>query len=305
MMPDLRRICLAISSYRSDDAVLEILEAAHATGSRHSFESIIVQDSLGSGVIPQAIHARGFEDVHYLNATTNLGSAGNLAARLSVASKRSADYVFAINHDGKLDLDLIARLQEAADQHPNIGAVFPRRRYPKRNGQLERTGERGPIPFFFGERHPPGTPTSATTWSSSNGSLYALAPVRAGLLPRAEFWMGWEDLEYGLQLRAANHAQLIVNDAILDDDYEYRIHRFGPLSLSISSKPAWYEYYIARNLILATHHHPELRRMAAAKVFVEAGVVLAARADKRRRFRLLGRGVFDGLLGKAGKGPVP
>ncbi len=302
------RVVLAISAYRSDDAVLGLLAQVCTGPSVAPFVAVLVLDSLGSGAIPAAILARGWTGVRYRSAAANLGSAGNLAERLRWAAELEADFVYALNHDGSLDVVALRALVSEAVRTPKIGAAYPLRRRLGRDGRYDLTGRRAfPLRHEGSSTVPPGS-SFPVRWGSSNGTLYALAPVRAGVVPMAELWMGWEDLAYGWALTRAGYAQICVTGARFDDPYEYAARRVGPVRATLTDKPSWYAYYFSRNLILAARRQrPPLRVRAAlvARIAAEVGVTVVARPQKRVRLRLLAQGVWDGLRGRSGKGSVP
>jgi hypothetical protein len=152
---------------------------------------------------------------------------------------------------------------------------------------------------------PPSEPLLPVWWSSSNPALYALGPVRAGLLPWADLWLGWEDLGYGWMLAQHGYPQFIVSDAITEDGYELRPIAGG---VHVSDKPTWYAYYVTRNLVLITRRtRPGARRATAVmmRLALEVGVTLAVRRDKRTRLRYLARGLADGFRGRVGKWDLP
>lgn len=298
------RVCLAISAYRSDDSVLRLLEHALAL-SDAPFSKILVVDSLSSGVVPAEIEKRGWGSrVEYRSFPTNLGSAGNLSQRLRIPTEQGFDFVYAINHDGLVAPEIISALLAHADD-ARVGAVYPLRRYTRRGNRFDLTGlTRLPIPALVSKRAPQ-KPVLKAHWGSSNGALYATLPLKKGARILDELWLGWEDLAYGWTLDAAGFEQRLVTGAVLDDDYEYEQRTLGP---TMSEKPAWYSYYVARNLVLAAQRTGQglpMRAAVASRALMEIGVTLVARREKSRRLRLVMQGWLDGLRGRAGKGPVP
>jgi hypothetical protein len=140
-------------------------------------------------------------------------------------------------------------------------------------------------------------------WDSSNGALYSLAPIRAGVAVWADLWMGWEDLAYGWSLSNAGWRQLFCADAEYRDDYEYQPVRLFGCDYFIARKPAWYAYYLIRNLVLIV-----LRTKAgwqgwlflSNRLMREFAFTLLFRKQKLTRLRMLARGLFDGLRGRTG-----
>lgn len=303
-------VCLVISAYRSDEAIARLLETASAIVDA-PWSRVLVVDSLGSGAIPKLIEARGWGAwAEYRSYDTNLGSAGNLSVRLRIAAEQGFEFAYAINHDGVVDPEIVRTLVRFAQtrDRARLGAVYPLRRYTKRQDLFDITGTwRLPFPFR-GTRHEPGGPAFSVHWASSNGALYSLDRVREGHEPWADFWLGWEDLAYGWLLGDLGFEQWVVTSAVLRDDYEYRTTG-GPFArVTVTDKPPWYSYYHARNLILAARRTRSgflAGSVVAARIALEAGIVLVLREEKADRLRLLARGVLDAVQNKAGRGSVP
>lgn len=299
-MRELGRVCLAISSFRNDDALLQLL-GRQRDALRH-FARVLVVDSLGTGELPRRLSELApTARVEYHCFPENLGSAGNLARRLSLAGSGPGDFAYGLNHDGDLQPDAIVQLVRLADSAIGpLGALFPLRRMTERGGKFDRTGQ-ARFPFTaIRSKAPPREPLSDVFWSSSNGALYALEPVRKGLLPFAELWMGYEDLGYGWLLHQNGYRQYVARDVRIDDGYEYRKSVAGP----ITNKPSWYAYYFARNLLLAaslTRQPFPVRTLALARVTLELGVTLALRNEKKARLLATAEGIVDGLRHRTGK----
>jgi len=302
------KVCLVISSFQHDQAVERILQRIF-TADKSPFFKIIVVDSLGTGRMPKLLRERGWHDVAYHCFAHNLGSAGNLAERLRLAAASEAAFAYAVNHDAALDLSVVEMLVAQANSIERLGALFPMRRIIRQGNKLDTTGASIlPLPFF-------GTkPTQAlpallpVKWSSSNGALYSLAPIREGLTPWSDFWLGWEDLAYGWLLDAHGYRQYIVSGARVDDDYEYRDFRLGPLKLKLTDKPSWYTYYQIRNLLLATQRTRRplaIRSVVASRIVLELALTVLFREEKKQRLHNLFCGLADGLAGRSGKWMLP
>jgi GT2 family glycosyltransferase len=269
---------------------------------------VIVVDSLGTGAIANLVASEGWSHVSYHSADVNLGSAGNLAKRLELAAETGCKYVYALNHDGHLDAAVLRELIRAADELPRAGAAYPHR-YLEQAGRFDSAGRHSPIPLpAFRRSAEASSEPYPVFWSSSNGALYALEPVRRGLLPWADLWMGWEDLGYGWLLHTHGYAQIVVPRAAWRDDYEYRTHRLLGRTVRITDKAPWYAYYQGRNLLLIARR---LRRPArdyaalTANLLLEVGVTALFRDQKALRYRLFASGIADALRSRAGKGRVP
>lgn len=296
------KTCLTISSFRFDDSVAALLEEAAPLVPR-VFSEIIVVDSLGTGRIPELIRERGWSFVTYHSESVNLGSAGNLARRLELAAATDADYAYALNHDGRVREDTVTALASAAARIERLGAAYPLRVLSNQDGRYDVTGAFRLLMPRRTRREPPEDELMDVYWGSSNGTLYALDPIRSGLKPWADLWMGWEDLGYGWLLFSHGYRQVIVRDAVFHDTYEFRglgEHQ----SLYVSRKPSWYAYYGTRNLILIGRRLRPAWDVGASfgcRIALECGTTALFRPEKRKRFELIARGIWDGLLGRTGK----
>lgn len=303
------RTCVAISAFRSDGAVSQLLGLA-ALVAAPPWEKIFVVDSLGSGALQDLINREGWGDrVAYHTFPTNLGSAGNLAKRLELAAAEGFDVAYTVNHDGVIDPEAVRELVNFAEARSldRLGAVYPLRRHLRQNGKYDLTGTyRVPVPFRGTDRRP--EVDFKVHWASSNGALYVLDRVREGLSPFADFWLGWEDLAYGWLLEDRGFEQWVDVKAVFEDDYEYRVRGQGSLAFAYTEKPYWYTYYQVRNLLLATQRTRAgalTRGVVAGRIASELCLTMLLRDRKLDRTRLLAQGLIDGLRGRAGKGALP
>jgi len=283
---------LVISSCRNDGDVARILGKVHESKARF-FERILVVDSEGTGEIPRLIEERGWDSVIYKSYEWNLGSGANLCERLRIAAEGGADYAYALNHDGNFDAEVVSALLKAAEPLENLGAAYPLS-YLTSAGAYNLTGTRElPLPAKL-VRSRPSEALIDAFWSSSNGALYSMEPVRRGVVPWSLMWMAWEDLEYGWRLSSGGYRQVIVCDAVYRDNYEYKKAWFG----RTVDKPAWRTYYNARNLLLAirrSRKQPLYFAVGAHRILLEFGLILAARDNKLERIKNLFRGAVAGL----------
>lgn len=300
---DVGRVVIAISAFRSDPSIVSLLEKLFAPGEQ-AFGQVIVVDSLGDGALEATIARAGWA-VLYHNADRNLGSAGNLALRLRLAAQTDADWCFAINHDGSIDRDMIRALVAKGSSEPRVGAVFPKRVFTDR-GHTVFAPHRSVFAMPRVARRSRNRMSDEVAWDSSNGALYALRPIREGVVPWGDLWMGWEDLAFGWCLSNASWRQLRCDAVEFADNYEYEQVRLFGKPFYIARKPSWYAYYVIRNLMLfARRSRSGARgwRLVGSRLCREVVLTLLYRTEKMHRLRLLGRGFLDGLAGVTGKGP--
>lgn len=305
----LRGIALAVSAYRSDEAVIGLLRSAFLEG-QPRFGAVIVVDSLGSGAIERAIRAEDW-DVHYINSDHNLGSAGNLALRLKTAAELDLQWCLAVNHDGVVDPSQVATLARHGSSRERVGAVYPQLIFTAAGGRADSARRRfttfGVLRADGEGSLPPGG-CESVVWSSSNGALYNLDPIRGGMHLWPELWMGYEDLAVGWELMRGGWTQLLCSDVRAADNYEFTEVRLLGRTVHLAVKPSWYNFYELRNLALIARRS---RGSAVSwaniglRMMIDLVLILMFRDRKLLRLRLLMSGLFDGLRNVAGKGPVP
>jgi hypothetical protein len=298
-------VALAISAYRSDDPVLQLLSRAFADG-QPRFAAVIVVDSQGSGAIPQAIDAHGWS-VTYISSDTNLGSAGNLDLRLRTAADLGLDWCLTLNHDGELDPAKVRRLVDHGRSRPRVGAVYPQLVFSSAGGRPDTPRRSFHTYGVLADAAASGDCVEVV-WSSSNGALYRLDAVRDGVGGWSDLWMGYEDLAMGWELKRRGWTQLLCRDVKVDDDYEFAPVRLLGRQIHLAAKPPWYNYYQQRNLwLIARRTRGEAAGMPGvlARLIVDVALILGFRDRKAERLKLTFKGFRDGLAGRTGKGPVP
>ena len=295
---ELADVVIAISAFRSDRSVMALLEAVFAAGGREAARVIVV-DSLSDGSLEQLIRQRGWP-VDYENAEVNLGSAGNLARRLELAALQDAQWCYTINHDGMFDRLTVETMVRCGRSASRVGAVFPRRVMLELGGKVLQPHLR----LFDMPRYGPSGSADdeplQVAWDSSNGALYSLQPVRGGIVPWADLWLGWEDLAYGWQLSSRGWKQLRCKQAEFHDDYEYQAVSLLAREFRIARKPAWYGYYQIRNLILIlrrTRAGPDGWLFLVRRLLRELSFAILFRSHKRERLKMLLFGLIDGVRG--------
>ena len=300
-------VAIAISAFRSDDAIIALLGAIFSDP-HPAVVKVIVVDSLGSGRIEAEIGAAGLPVV-YENNPQNIGSAGNLARRMSLAESTGAEWCLCLNHDADWSAARLSRMLETAAGRNRVGAVYPELDHSPRLPRWE-DGRRSFLPSAGDrlERIPEDDTGNEVLWSSSNHALYALAPFREGILHLGSLWMMYEDLAYGIALHQRGWLQLVSRNAILSGGFDYTKRRVFGRDVHIPEKPTWYSYYNIRNLILIRRKYgPDGvgYGVILRKLLQSTARILLLEDKKVERISLLYRGATAGLAAHEGKGPVP
>jgi GT2 family glycosyltransferase len=297
------KVAVAISTFRSGGPVIAMVD--RIIEEQWPVFAVIVVDSLANGELGRTLDSKKSSLVlTYENHDRNLGSAGNLQRRLELAAAMGADFVLALNHDAAVTRDIVEKLCRHTTL-PNLGALYPLR-FRTGKGFYDMSGESA---FSFRARGPQTRPAAdllEVYWSSSNGALYALAPLREkNLKPAGELWMGWEDYDYGHRLHQNGYRQYIVTAAETVDNYEYKQQQLLGSKITLADKPSWYLYYSVRNLLVINLYRlPGLRK--GLKTLIWAGSMLlhvwsSGPAKRLNAFSMYCGGLRDGLLNRRGK----
>jgi GT2 family glycosyltransferase len=300
-------VAIAISAFRSDIAVISLLEVIFSDP-HPEVRSVIVVDSLGSGVIAEIAAARHWK-LQYENMDTNIGSAGNLARRMELAAETGAKWCLCLNHDANWEAGRLSAMLSAGRSLPRVGAVYPVLDHSPREPRWE-DGRRHfrPSAGTRVSNIPSNELTAEVLWSSSNSALYSLAPLAENITVMSELWMGYEDLAYGFALYQGNWIQLSCRSARLSKVFDYIPRRFLGRTLHIHDKPDWYSYYNIRNLILIWRQYGSKcvsLRTILWKLVQTIIRILLLEDTKMNRLKMLYLGTLAGIFNKNGKGRYP
>jgi hypothetical protein len=294
------KVVLAVSSYLGDMAALDLVEVARSAPFQKAFDAIAVIDSGAQqqcALLRETLAAE-HPDVEYHWHESNLGSAGNLVVRLNWAIGTGADAVLAVNADGVLVADNIARMLDCL-RDTEKAAVYPTHIIEGQRVDLSCCRSvpilpsREPLGRLAGKRSIP------VRWGSSNGALYRVDALQALALDGiASLWYGWEDLGLGLSLHAAGHRQAMSVEAVQPTRADQK--HLSSTRLVVSAKEPWTTYYSVRNLLLLSKTHRGYTVQISLRVLREF-VMIVLRDRRRQRYARALRGLLDGARGVTGE----
>lgn len=181
----------------------------------------------------------------WLDGNLGIGAAQNRG--ISWALEHGASHVLLMDDDSLPATDMVQRLLEALDAHPQAAAVGPCHFDPRRG--LARTPFRR---FQRGRLRTLECSDVQRVWEVddliASGCLIPAPVLRTVGLMREDFFIDWVDIEWCLRARALGYRVLGSCAALLEHTLGDRVIRV--LGKEISLHAPWRHYYQARNLVL-------------------------------------------------------
>lgn len=249
-----------------------------------------------------AAWAAGVPNATYHRSPSNLGPAGGIAAGMEfvLAVASDDDFIVSIDDDDPPPndhtiediLDLFGRDQTDGEIAGGglVGAMYDRSRGLTRRLPDEKLVGTVDVDYVAGNQLP----------------TYRVRCVRdVGVFDR-ELFFGFEELEFGLRLRAAGYRVVVDGDVMTSmRALAGRLGR-GP-RIPGSGLAPWRRYYSSRNIVALAKRYGT--RTAPVWAVVHGGPAAAVRAIAvQRNFGSAGaamRGVFDGIRGRDGLVMLP
>ena len=231
-MPAAPRVCAAVVTYNRAQLLVECLDAVLAQ--THPVDRLLIVDNASTDGTEAALRDRGLLDrpeVEYLRLEENLGGAGGFARAVEVARGVECDWIWLMDDDSEPVPDSLERLltsPPAAD--PRTVAVCSK--VVLANGRID-ANQRGHfrrrlLPLAEREYRPGHHP--AIGFLSFVGSLLRRDAAARVELPRADFFVWGDDVEYSFRLRAVGDIRLVPESVMrhkrVTHSYENRRSRF-------------------------------------------------------------------------------
>lgn len=290
--PEGLSVAAVIVTFNRREIVLECL--AKLLGVKIAPDHTIVVDNASSDGTSSAIHA-AFPQVIVLEAEENLGPAGGFHRGMAEAFRLACDWIMVLNDDCFVEPDTLqGLLNVAASAEGDVGIIAP---VSSGNGNLGNVWRHRLVPIASGSggRAAPLVDVDQVTFS---GAL-----VRADLtervgLPRSDYFMMWEEVEYCLRVREHGFRVLVVPGLRV---------RHDALGRATTGGSPWREYYQIRNhlrFVLERRSLVEgLYWLVRHVRFTVSTLAFQDRKAARIWLRLLG--VVDAIRGRMGRTITP
>lgn len=270
--------CLLMQSRRLDGIILVDNASndgtlAYLQENFHYVDGMISVDPVKTGV-----------SIDYHRLKTNTGGAGGFSKALQIGRDSDYDWLWGMDDDAYPDVKALEKLMNVID--PSVeGNVY----WSNCDKDLDFDGEVKTVAdwMFVGFM----VPTSA---------------VRKVGVPRADFFVYFDDIEYAMRLKKSGYSIIKVKDSIIDHGNPIFLaewsRKVGPFLFAYPKFPDWKFYYFVRNnfLILSLKERFSFKRVKGTLgLFLR--VVFANPSQLPTFFEAL----IHGLLGVSGAKKVP
>ena len=250
----MKKVSIITVNYNQPELTELLLDSIFNTNTYFALEIIVVDN--GSQIDPLPGWKRKYPAVNFIASEKNLGFAGgnNLGIKEALG-----DYLFFVNNDTEFTDDLVDKLVEILDNHPEVGIVSPKIRYFSDPQVLQYAG-------FTRMNYYTGRNQCIGNKEKDNGQYDNLTgetgyPHGAAMMVRKDalkkvggmpelFFLYYEEIDWCDQIRRAGFTTWVNMQALI----------YHKESMTVGSDSPLKEYFMNRNRILY------LRRNAPVQV---------------------------------------
>jgi GT2 family glycosyltransferase len=210
-------VVAGLVTYNRKELLVEALQALLAQ--THPVDKVFVIDNASTDGTPELLRERGLldrDDVELVRMAENRGGAGGFAKAVEVARETGADWIWLQDDDAAPAPDAIATLLAAPPaQDPRVVAVCARVDLPdgRVDGNQRGHFRRRLLPLAGSEYRPGHFPSLG--FLSFVGSLVRTDVARRIGLPREDFFVWGDDVEYSFRLRSEGEIRLVSESVVL------------------------------------------------------------------------------------------
>lgn len=293
-------------TYRRPEALVEMLGRLEVQ--RRRLDRLVVVDNAPSGTVREEVarHPGAASETEYVPAPENLGPAGGIARgmRAVLSDAGDEDWVVLLDDDDPpQDDDALEALERFAmarlrDDPGTAGVGLTGARFDWRRGRPVRMAD-----------HALAGPVAVDYLGGNQLPTYRVGVIRAVGPFRDDLFFGFDDLEFGLRVRAAGYGLYVDGER-----WRARRRAVGRLGLEVGpsrklGELSWRRYYSLRNVVWILRFHG--RSGTAARVAATAGLgkpllhLVPSPGPAMAHLRLNARACLDGWRGRLGRTVEP
>ncbi|MDQ3723757.1 MAG: glycosyltransferase family 2 protein [Actinomycetota bacterium] len=216
-MSDAPRVCAAVITFNRRDLLVECIDAL--VSQTHPLTQILVIDNASTDGTEDLLRARGLlerDDLEYVRLQRNLGAAGGFAYGVDRGRALDVDWIWILDDDAEPRADALALLLGSAPAaDPATVAVCPKVVYAtgaidsNQRGHFRRRLRPLPDGEYRDGHHP------RLDFLSFVGALVRAPAARQTGLPREDFFIWGDDVEYSFRLRRLGEIRLVSDSVVV------------------------------------------------------------------------------------------
>jgi rhamnopyranosyl-N-acetylglucosaminyl-diphospho-decaprenol beta-1,3/1,4-galactofuranosyltransferase len=288
-----------------------LLQCINALLSQTISCDIVLVDNASTDGTVEALRESGLlanERLHFLSLKENLGGAAGFSRGLQYAMNKGWEWLWLMDDDAMPEPDALEKLC--------ISGIAPSSVYGSvavfhDNGQKKLCSPAGAV-----HRKNEGyieyldllSPVEEVAGIPFLGFFIHRSMVERIGLPRDDFFIYWDDLEYSERVKKHGGKLMLVRDSVIVHPVpQITTFRYGPLKIAYRSLPPWKIYYEVRNKIITAKEYMGFSLWSKTLPGVIFRLVFSLCKEKNRAgyLKAFAKGISDGLVGRTEKRFLP
>jgi GT2 family glycosyltransferase len=305
-----QRVVAVVTTYNRKDLLLECVRAVLAQ--THPVERLFIVDGASTDGTDDLLRESGVLDdprVAYERLPTNEGSSGGFAAAIDLARQTDADWIWLMDDDAEPVPDALEQLVGSAPAaDASVVAVCSKVIHPDGTLDANQRGHfRRRLRPLAPEEYRPGH-HPALDFLSFVGTILRTETARRVGLPKREFFVWGDDVEYSFRVRREGEIRLVSESVMLHKrvahSYENARSRFWNRVLPVTMWPTpaerfWQNLCGLRNYIWMKREYEGQGALSAVGTTAQFMVKHLLYDDRPlRRMRWIVRYARDGRAGR-------
>lgn len=294
-------VAAVVVTYNRKQLLIECLDALLAQ--TRPLNKIILIDNASTDGTPELLKERGYLDnsvINYVRLPENTGGAGGFHEGVKKGFESGFDWLWLMDDDAVANKEALQNLlNNPLDENNIYGSTaarngvlsWPMQGYKKKGREGINLHEKLPkqidvefIPFI--------------------GFLLSKEVVKNNGLPKKEFFLAADDVEYCLRARKKGSKIILLRDSLIDHPLSIRYYIWLPFRRFYSLKlDPWKRYYDVRNrlFIAKRYYGVKFYFMTVPASFLRLTATLIHEGDRFRQIQAFIYGMIDGILNKGGR----
>lgn len=294
------RICAIIVTHNRKEHLRQCLLSVRTQ--TRSLDHILIVDNASTDGTPEMVKVE-FPEVEIFRLRENLGGAGGFHEGIRRAYEEGFDWLWLMDDDAYPEVDALAALLEHKNEAEILVPVLK-----DSSGRIYGVGYWKGGRYVSAHLDPVAGSVFYVELFPFVGPLIHRRVITEVGLPRAEFFIWFDDVEYALRIRKKGKKVLCVSRSVITHDSgQFRTVSFMGRSKLRPLHPPWKTYYSTRNrgwtVLRSAYAEPRLQSIMAYLIdnFRQCLGDLLYERDRWVRISLRCLGIWHAVIGRLGK----